>query len=89
MVASGNETFHLSFFNLFVYEHAHSAERRLTKTDKTECSKQALKLVESQVTDTFCKCIEDRTIGFRHIKSSRDFDRTSDSSSVLQTSPAW
>jgi len=43
--------------------NTHSAERRLTdKTDKTECSARHWSQRNHRVTDTFCNCIEDRTI---------------------------
>jgi len=57
------------YFYLFVYEqtrspyyeHTHSAERRLTKTDKSERSTRHWSRRNHRVTDTFCNCIEDRT----------------------------
>jgi len=42
--------------------HTHSAERRSTKTDKTERSTRHWIRRNRRVTDTFCNCIEDRTI---------------------------
>jgi len=39
-----------------------SAERRLIKTDKTERSTRHWSRRNHRVTDTFCNCIEDRTI---------------------------
>jgi len=44
---------------LFVYEHTHSAERWLIKTDKTERSKRHWSWWNHRVTGTFCNCIED------------------------------
>ena len=44
------------------YEHTHSAERWLIKTDKTERSTRHWSRWNHRVTDTFCNCIEDRTI---------------------------
>jgi len=40
----------------------HTAERRLIKTDKTERSTRHWSWKNHRVTDTFCNCIEDRTI---------------------------
>jgi len=42
--------------------NTHSAERRLIKTDKTESSTRHWSRRNHRVTDTFCNCIEDRTI---------------------------
>jgi len=44
------------------YEHTHSAERRLIKTDETERSTRHWSRRNHRVTHTFCNCIEDRTI---------------------------
>jgi len=42
--------------------NTHSAERRLIKTDKTERSTRHWSRRNHRVADTFCNCIEDRTI---------------------------
>jgi len=42
--------------------HTHTAERRLIKTDKTERSTRHWSRRNHRITDTFCNCIEDRTI---------------------------
>jgi len=59
----------LSLINLFVYSrhevhsmNTHTAERRLIKTDITERSTRHWSRRNHRVTDTFCNCIEDRTI---------------------------
>jgi len=62
--------FNLIYFNLFVseqtrspcYERKHSAERRSTKTDEIARSTRYWSRRNHRVTDTFCNCIEDRTI---------------------------
>jgi len=45
-----------------LYEHTHSAERRLTKTDETERITRHWSRRNHRGTDTFCNCIEGRTI---------------------------
>jgi len=45
--------------------HTHSAERRLIKTDNTERSTRHWSRWNHRVTNTFCNCIEDRTIGLQ------------------------
>jgi len=47
-----------------IVEHTHSADRRLMliKTDKTERSTRHWSRRNHRVTDSFCNCIEDRTI---------------------------
>jgi len=45
--------------------NTYSAERRLIKTDKTERSTRHWSRRNHRVTGTFCKCIEDRTIGLQ------------------------
>jgi len=47
------------------YEHTHSAERRLMKTDKAERSTRQWSRRNHRVTDTICNCIEDRTMGLQ------------------------
>jgi len=42
--------------------NTHTAESRLIKTDKTERSTRHWSWQNHRVTDTFCHCIEDRTI---------------------------
>jgi len=42
--------------------NTHSADRRSIKTDKTARSKRHWSRRHHRVTDTFCNCIEDRTI---------------------------
>jgi len=48
-----------------LYEHTHPAERRSIKTDKTERSTRHWRRRNHRVTDTFCNCIEYRTIGLQ------------------------
>jgi len=42
--------------------NTHSAERRSMKTDKTERFTRQWSRRNHRVTETFCNCIEDRTI---------------------------
>jgi len=76
MLISAEESrfWNCNFFILFVclsadtksiVEHTHSADRRLIKTDKTERSTRHWSRRNHRVTDTFCNCIEDRTIGLQ------------------------
>jgi len=65
-----NHCIHCNYFYLFVYdqtrspqhEHTHSAEHRSIKTDKTQRSTRHWSRQNHRVADTFCNCIEDRTI---------------------------
>jgi len=43
-------------------KNSHTAERRSIKTDKTERSTRHWSRRNHRVADTFCNCIEDRTI---------------------------
>jgi len=45
-----------------INKHTHSAERRSINTDKTEHSARHWSQRNHRVTDTFCNCIEGRTI---------------------------
>jgi len=47
--------------------NTYTAERRLKKSDNTERSTRHWSRRNHRVTDTFCNCIEDRTMGCRHI----------------------
>jgi len=61
----------LNLIYLFVSRHevhsmnTHTAERRLIKSDNTERSTRHWSRRNHRVTDTFCNCIEDRTIGLQ------------------------